>query len=431
MAHALGGYDRSMQPSSANPGAAPPPKPTVYICADCDRRSAEPGACPCGAGAYIDMFQPNVAEALADEDQRRMDRAKQRNLWIAVGVGIASVVFFIATTPKVFLGIPLPLPFANPIKGIALMILVAVVTGTLLDELVPAKPKYPELRTPPTPEEAARRRRNRNGMFAAAAVGVLGVAGLAIVSNLLAEKKDPGGARTTGGDDRVMDGPYEGRSRGIDDTEPRGRSGALFTARDFLPLVEGVLTLRGKASIGGADEALLFVKPDRSLATCTVRPADQEPVKCQSVAAPLRANLAYLLEGQTEAIVAGVTELGATADTTKRGAFKSSGEPVAIDEKNLKQASDRPQLPTLSSRWIDAKLGGQHVVLELGPKGELLLTNPEDAGVVVVNGASLDGPALGSPMVFLSDSAAVLLFQTGKGLSGLRVLPSSVEPLTN
>lgn len=116
-----------------------------FVCSECASRQLVAGECGCGAGPLFDVRDPAIADALRDDDQRRADRAKQRNIWIGVFIGMATGGAIFATIPSVILAIPLPVPFANPIKVIAIMIGLAAIAIAILDRAFGAKPRFPEL----------------------------------------------------------------------------------------------------------------------------------------------------------------------------------------------------------------------------------------------------------------------------------------------
>jgi hypothetical protein len=117
-----------------------------YVCSECAAHRGEPGECACGGGPLLDLRDPAIQEALRDDDQRRADRAKQRNIWIGVAVGILGGGALLWVGYPVILAIPLPIPFANPVKVIALMIAITACAVFALDRAIPAKARFPELK---------------------------------------------------------------------------------------------------------------------------------------------------------------------------------------------------------------------------------------------------------------------------------------------
>lgn len=116
-----------------------------FVCSECAARQLVAGECACGAGPLFDVRDPAIADALREDDQRRSERAKQRNIWIGVFIGMATGGAIMATIPRVILDIPLPVPFANPIKVIAMMIGLTAIAVAILDRVFRAKPRFPEL----------------------------------------------------------------------------------------------------------------------------------------------------------------------------------------------------------------------------------------------------------------------------------------------
>ncbi|MFO0612145.1 MAG: hypothetical protein U0414_06145 [Polyangiaceae bacterium] len=116
-----------------------------FVCSECASRHPAAGDCPCGAGPLFDIRDPAIADALREDDQRRSERAKQRNIWIGVFLGMATGGAIFAAIPSVILQIPLPIPFANPLKVIAMMIGLTAIAVFLLDRVLRAKPRFPEL----------------------------------------------------------------------------------------------------------------------------------------------------------------------------------------------------------------------------------------------------------------------------------------------
>lgn len=116
-----------------------------FVCSDCAAHHAVAGECACGAGPLFDLRDPAIADALREDDERRAERAKQRNIWIGVVVGMLVGGAIFAAASETILRIPLPLPFANPIKVVAMMIGITALTVAVLDRILRPKPRFPEL----------------------------------------------------------------------------------------------------------------------------------------------------------------------------------------------------------------------------------------------------------------------------------------------
>jgi hypothetical protein len=162
------------------------------------------------------------------------------------------------------------------------------------------------------------------------------------------------------------------------------------------------------------------------VATCEVRPdAARTPLSCQLLDRTVRASSAHLVADTDDIRVNAVTQMGATPDETEYGTFTASGEKVG-DALEDRLASDRPQVPVLGDTWVSAALDGEQVVvgrkdggltLQIGSKPEETLVHSHDT----------DGPALGTPLVFIGQHAAVIVFHAEGSISAMRVTSDGAE----
>ncbi|NUP11169.1 MAG: hypothetical protein HOW73_34420 [Polyangiaceae bacterium] len=116
-----------------------------FVCTDCGRRAPAPGDCPCGAGPFVDLSKPEFRDMVIEIDDRRAESHQQRVLWAGVGAGIIGGVFVLAVAHPLIAAIPLPVPFAMPIKVIAMMIGLTLLTSRVLGEIWKAPRRFPEL----------------------------------------------------------------------------------------------------------------------------------------------------------------------------------------------------------------------------------------------------------------------------------------------
>jgi hypothetical protein len=116
-----------------------------FACTDCGRRAPKEGDCVCGAGALVDLANPDMRALAIETDDRRTEEHGQRLLWISVGLSVSFGAFLLLVIPGVIKAIPLPVPFANPIKVFAIVIGFAVLSSKLLGAAFPARRRFPEL----------------------------------------------------------------------------------------------------------------------------------------------------------------------------------------------------------------------------------------------------------------------------------------------
>lgn len=122
------------------------PGESPFVCSECKARGAEAKDCACGAGPMLDLRQQTTIDLLVEEDDRRREKQYQRFLWAGVVAGVLALVAALQFFPGVILAIPLPIPFANPIKFFALAIIVAIVTSKGLHAAFKVPYRFPELR---------------------------------------------------------------------------------------------------------------------------------------------------------------------------------------------------------------------------------------------------------------------------------------------
>lgn len=152
----------------------------TFICSDCGAQAAEGGNCrACGQGPLLDLADPAVLPALREADvQRRLKRARQLQ-WVSIPIAVALGLVAATFAWPVLALIPLPVPFANVIKVVALMVLIAFGVSKALVRALPAKQLAPDGDAPTasTTDVAAAMRRGSSRRLAIA-VGALVGAGL-------------------------------------------------------------------------------------------------------------------------------------------------------------------------------------------------------------------------------------------------------------
>jgi len=325
-----------------------------FVCSECTQPGRDAGDCPCGAGARVDLGDPAIVEMLVETDDRAAERAKQRHVWIGVACGLVVVVGVLFVAPKLILAIPLPLPFANPIKVIGLMILVAAGAAKAASAIFPARRKFPGLvaaASVASPELARMRGTSRSTWIAVGAgVGLLFLAGVAttLVEKYAVEDAGP---------------KYETRLRPDGDGALPivAPPAPLFRAADFSDLTPGVLSLRSKVSLGEQRHALLYRAPAGHLVVCTLTP-DQAPyVDCTEPKTSIRPQTARLVEGKREVWIHGVTHMGATPEETKHGVHGLDGGEVDTELNDLRLSPERPSLPPPSKTWFSGTLGAKQL----------------------------------------------------------------------
>lgn len=389
-----------------------------YVCSECARSRSEPGDCSCGGGALLDLEDPAAVEMLVLQDDRVEERVKQRNLWVGVAFGLVTVVAILLVAPKLILAIPLPIPFANPIKVIALMILLAAGAMKVANVAMPARRKFPQLRQAIAPTSAVARMRGpqRGTIITVAIVGgflVLVGVGVTVLRGVV-------------GDDPKRLLPAKSGAAAEDDSPPGPKP--QYRASDFGVVARGILSLRGKTQLGHKT-ALLYRAGDGGLVACVIEPDGAKSVSCDELNLPLRPQSARLVEGQGEVLVHGVTKMGLTPEETEYGVFRPDGSSYEGDLEKLTMASDRPTLPPSSRTWFAGDLGGKKTSLTRRPSGELELARAGEDPLVVIHDADHGGPSTGTPMTFVGADAVVVIFQTRDGLSGLRIDANDVSPL--
>jgi hypothetical protein len=390
----------------------------TYVCSDCAASSTEPGDCRCGGGALLDIEDPAAVEMLVSQDDRVEEKVKQRNLWIGVGVGLFTVVAILLVVPKLILAIPLPIPFANPIKVVTLMILLAAGAMKVANVAMPAHRKFPQLRQAVAPTSAVARMRGpqRGTIVTVAVIGgflVLVGVGVTVLRGVV------------GDDPKRLLGAKSGEV--AEDDAPAGPK-PRYRESDFGVVARGILNLRGMVKQGDKT-GLLYRAPDGNLVLCVVEPDGAKSVSCDELRVPLRPQTARLVEGQSEFLVHGVTKMGLTPEETEYGAFRADGSSYDGDLEKLSMASDRPTLPPPSATWFSADLGGKKTSLTRRPSGELELLRAGDEPLIVMHDSDHGGPSTGTPMAFVGANAAVVIFQTKQGLSGLLVDPNDISPI--
>ncbi len=392
----------------------------TFVCSDCTASSSEPGDCKCGGGALLDLDDPAAVAMLVEQDDRVEEKVKQRNLWIGVAVGLVTIGAVLLAAPQVIVAIPLPIPFANPIKVITLMILLAAGAMQVANAVLPARRKFPQLKQTVGPSSAVARMRGpqRGTLITVAIVGgflvVVGV-GVSVLRGIV-------------GDDPKKLLPEKQGAEGANGEAETPAPKARYREADFGVVARGILTLRGRVNIGDKT-ALLYRAPSGDLVLCTVQPDAATSVACDELRLGVRPQTARLVEGQSEILIHGVTKMGQTPEETEYGAFRADGSSYEGDIGALTMASDRPTLPPASATWFSAELGGKKTSLTRKPSGELELTREGDEPVVVVLDADRGGPSTGQPMAFIGTSAVVVVFQTKQGLSGVRVDANDIAPL--
>lgn len=369
-----------------------------FVCSDCTRRTSEPGDCTCGAGMLYDLRDVAMADALRDDDQRRVDRAKQRNIWIGVGAGVAAMGALLALNPAFLLLIPLPIPFANPAKVVLITLAVAALVLFVANQLFPGKRRFPYLAYGAQGGASAARMKTMKGSTVAAiGLGVGAVvattAGLVVaLSNSSPNPNKPGSKTKVA----AVSAPRE------DD--------ALLATSDFATHARGVSKLQGKVDLEGGGYGLLYSRGRGAWTACTVRPSDAQAIDCSELAPPLRESSVHLVAGQSRVLIGGVTRMGATPEETEYGVFDASGEKIASTLEGY-SLSDGDRVPALGDTWVDVagvkvKQGAGGLYLERsGAARELLMS----------------GAAMGQPLVLVSGDTAVIVFVRGGEVQALRV----------
>lgn len=384
----------------------------AFVCSECTQPGPDGGECPCGAGARVDLGDPAIVEMLVEIDDRAAERAKQRHVWIGVACGLLVVIGILFTAPKLILAIPLPLPFANPIKVIGLMILIAAGAAKAASALFPARRKFPGLvaaASVASPELARMRGTSRSTWIAVSAgVGLLFLAG---VATTLVERLAVDGPRPT----------HETRLRPGGEPPIAAAPMPLLRAADFADLTPGVLSLRGKVALGDQRHALLYRAPAGHLVVCTITP-DQAPyVDCSEPKTTIRPQTARLVEGKSEVWIHGVTHMGATPEETKHGVQGMDGAELDGDANDLRLSPERPSLPPPSKTWFSGSLGATQLALARSESGDLMLSVGDTEAVLVMKDKDRGGPATGMPITFVGKENVVVLFQNERGLGALRL----------
>lgn len=385
------------------------------------------------------------------EDDRRLERATQRNLWVGVGVGVAAIVGLLFLAPQIITAIPLPVPFANPIKVAGLAILLAAATWKGLGAAVPARRRFPDLKavaSARSPELDRMRGTSKSTWIAiAAGAGLLVAAGVAISFMERQEKGASNGA---------LPGPRGGREAPAEATPP-----ALLRDADFPVLQPGILTLRGKTELTTGTHALLYRAPAGQLVACEVSPDAAPFVACSEPRTPVKPQSAQLVRGRAEIWISGITGMAAPEEPTgpdskkspkskkkdkpdakkdgadappamkiQRGVYKLDGTPVEEPLESLDLAPDRPTLPPASKTWYRGTLGEAALDLTRAESGELRLVVGSGEPIKVLDDPDRGGPATGTPITFVGKQAVVVLFQSKKGLGALRLTAAGeVEPV--
>jgi hypothetical protein len=377
------------------------------------------------------------------EDDRRIERATQRNLWVGVGVGVVVIVGVLFGAPQIITAIPLPVPFANPIKIAGLAILLAAATWKGLGAALPARRRFPDLKAVASarnPDLDRMRGTSKSTWIAiAAGVGLLVVAGVAISFVERAERDSALEGRPPG--------PRGGREAPEDVAPP-----ALLRDADFPTLHPGILTLRGKVELTGGSFGLLYRAPAGQLVACEVSPDAAPFVACSEPAIPVKPQSAQLVRGRSEIWIHGITGMaepkedppakgkvdkkraaptmpGGKREPTdappameiQRGVFTVRGEKLDENLETLDLAPDRPTLPPASKTWYRGTLGAEPLDLARAESGELRLVVGTAEPVKVLDDPERGGPATGSPITFVGTQAVIVLFQSKKGLGALRL----------
>jgi hypothetical protein len=412
-----------------------------FVCSECARPGPDAGDCPCGGGARLDLRDPEVVAMLVREDDRRLERAKQRNLWGGVVVGIVVVVGVLATAPRVITAIPLPVPFANPIKIAGLMILIAAAAMKGIGAALPMKRKFPELQATLSARnpDLERMRRTSKSTWIAVAVGVGFLVACGIAISVLEER--------------------EKKSARLDAREPREPQEvvppALLRDADFPVLHPGILTLRGKTELTTGTHALLYRAPAGQLVACEISPDAPPFVTCVEPSIPVKPQSAQLVRGRGEIWITGITGMAEAPEEPKdapkqkkreekvndksdappvmeiqRGVFTVRGEKLDEKLESLDLAPDRPTLPPASKTWYRGTLDGVALDLTRAESGELRLVVGSGEPIKVLDDPDRGGPATGTPITFVGKQAVLVLFQSKKGLGALRLTAAGeVEPV--
>lgn len=386
----------------------------AFVCSECASPGPDAGECPCGAGARVDLADPAIVQMLVEIDDRAAERAKQRHVWIGVACGLVVVIGILFVAPALIVAIPLPLPFANPIKVIGLMILIAAGAAKAASALFPARRKFPGLvaaASVASPELARMRGTSRSTWIAVGAgVGLLFLAG---VATTLVEKLAVDEARPTHETRLRPDG--DGELPIVTAKKP------LLRAADFADLTPGVLSLRAKVSLGGERHALLYRAPAGHLVVCTLTPDAAPYVDCTEPKTSIRPQTARLVEGRSEVCIHGVTHMGATPEETQHGVQGLDGSEIAADSSDLRLSPERPSLPPPSKTWYSGSLGATRLELSRVESGDLMLSVGDTEPVLVMKDKDRGGPATGMPITFAGKENVVVLFQNERGLGALRL----------
>jgi hypothetical protein len=93
----------------------------------------------------VDLNDKQMRDMIVEIEDRRAEAHGQRLLWVAVGIGVMTGLGALVLIPGLIMAIPLPVPFANPIKFIGLMILTGLAMSKALVFCFPAHRRFPEL----------------------------------------------------------------------------------------------------------------------------------------------------------------------------------------------------------------------------------------------------------------------------------------------
>lgn len=389
-------------PSSSAPMAAALHDP--FVCSECARRAGEAGDCPCGAGMLFDLRDPAMVDALREDDGRRAERAKQRNIWVGVVTGVVSGAALFAWQPKFLLAIPLPIPFANPVKILALMLALAAGVVFLADRLVPARPRFPYLARGSV-AVAPGMKNIRTSTLVAIGLGVAAAVATTVVLVVVLSNTPPNKPLSVSSSPKVDRAAAAPREAGLVAT-----GGSAVATR--------VARLQGKVALDGGGGGLLYANAGGGWTACEIHPElAVRPVHCAQVRAKLREGSVHLVAGRGSVWVAGVTRMGATPEETEYGVFDVDGLPVAssIDGLSLADAGD---MPALDGVWVSVEN------VEVRQRaGGLYLERANGNSELLFEGS------LGEPVVVQAPRAAVVLFRRGADLVGVRVTPDGATAL--
>lgn len=117
-----------------------------FVCTECGHRAALAADCGCGAGPLVDLRDAGVRAVVRDIEDRRVDKRLDQYKWVGVVAGVIAIGVALSTDllRAIVLAAPLPIPFANPIKFLAVGVLAALGVWKGLAAALPPPRRFPE-----------------------------------------------------------------------------------------------------------------------------------------------------------------------------------------------------------------------------------------------------------------------------------------------